>query len=237
MKFMTSLLLGLACAQAQAAADYIADFNSAATELRQLVQQGEASKQLPQLSDPKVAELFARMANLNTTLAREPAGRHELQELLPACNQGAPLLSRYMKADAAKRYHYQNEVAGMVDISVRCFGHLLPVLNDTATLAELDNPQARQGVTQVRTGTLYIFGGGFMMLVDNKIGLPARQRIAAALADSAPAYTMAMTQQQREELLSLASNARTIVGKELKTELDRIIAALGNTECTGLCKL
>lgn len=145
-------------------------------------------------------------------------------------------LARVMTANTRA---YQNEIFPLMRFSVRCNALHVPALEDMAARLgpEGMTPERRDGLTRFRGGLVQMVEGALQMMAQGAVQPAHRVAILKQIARDAPSLTRVMTLAQRAALAGRAARYAPAVPAAAKGDFDRLLAALADRRCEGLCAI
>jgi hypothetical protein len=126
---------------------------------------------------------------------------------------------------------HQVQIAPMFAFMTDAAGALSQALNEAGGQMPFE-PVHRD---EVHAGLLQGFGGCIGVAASPELSNASRQLVTAALVRNVPAVARALPPGPRNLLLQQARSSRATMGPQLRAEMDKVIAALEQTGCTGFC--
>lgn len=252
-------LWSAACAGAQA--NNFVDYEVAYVEFLQLADVSLAEGQrMPQLADQNAARLLAVLSNTGRFLDAQTYATQELSALLGMCAQTSTLVKLYtfvnvdlrkpvgsdaeatdkaVKAVLLNLRTYSRELESLHTFQLDCMGKQVSLLGEhLASLKPEDmTPIRRAGAQESRNGAFGTYYGFLKAVNDAEVDEPHAAHIMAALARNAVQYASVMQPAQRQQLVGFMESGRIKASLVLRPHLEKIMAAMSSSECTGICAL
>ncbi|WP_150119103.1 hypothetical protein [Massilia sp. NR 4-1] len=259
-RLLHCLLLTLLGASYLASAGELEEYARAANRLATLSQVAQQEgKTPPRITEGEGKELIALLSNRQRFLDSRSVAPGELNELSLLCGEMTKAMMNYMMFDlqridrsnkdpaalsaavaAAARENiqrYQDEIALLMPMPVLCMGKQLPLLEQfLTTLKPEEITETRQrGIAMTQNGLLNSMLGALTGIGDPSVREENQLKMLNVLAEVAPVYAAALPLNNRSYITALARTALLNSPPAFTDALLRILAAMENMECTGLC--
>ncbi len=217
---------------------------------------------MPRLSDPGVADLLHTLADVDGVLGSQPFRGGDLAGVLTVCN--APLVGHYLTQGFASRsaaskdesgaelsqeqrqkkllesfVAYQDELTPLVAFALQCRARTVSSLEELAAYAEKKERYSPQLRRQIRIFQARMSGNLGLLADLIAAGPGVRAEKMARLVQTAAAVAVdtsgTLPVEARQALLARFEVARAVADGALHDGLDRILTALRQETCEGLC--
>lgn len=253
MAAMVATLAGPALAQTAAPQA----FDAAVRALNQRIDRLPPKTPLPRTSDPEVARLIAVTSDSDARFGTAEFPVRALDTFVPVCAASSGLMTRYLlvgvtpeeaKAPASRAFTakviantraYQNEIMPLLRFGIRCNALHIPALEQfTArlTVAELTQTR-RDGLAQMRQGISQILQGAVETLGQPGIRPENSTALLRQVVSDAPVLARVLTLPQRADLAARVAVFTKASPPSIRSDLDRLRAALADQRCEGLCAI
>ncbi|MBB3119516.1 hypothetical protein [Pseudoduganella violacea] len=260
-RLLQLLLLPLLAASHLASAGELEEYARAANRLVALSQTAQREgKEPPRMASGEGKELITLLSDRQRFLDSRSFTPGDMSELSLLCgemtktmmnymmfnlqridrsNKDAAALSAAVAAASRENIHsYQDEIAQLMPMTTLCMGKQLPVLEQFLTTLKPDefNEARQRGLAMTQNGLFTSMLGALSGIGDPTVSEANQLKMVGALAEVAPVYAAALPLENRSRIVALARMRLLNSAPAFKDALLRILQAMENAECTGLCR-
>ena len=231
-------------ASAAAEGDLTSAFGAAADALQAKLGAPGEKTDLPPPNDPAVQAFETQSARALDALGtpRLPVDGFETFEAF--CLKSANIIGTYVSAGAgaadpaaqqANVERYMDQMFTPLLFAAHCSAAHMPFLEETVKGEEVAEKQA--ALQQVRDGAFAQVAGLMQMAAADDIEAERRARILNLLEQDAGDFAVALSQQQRAQLVAMAGEMKAALPGDAAGKADAIAAAFKRPDCGTLCSM
>jgi hypothetical protein len=229
---VTALLLLVTRLSVLAHANGPAGYLRASQEFQELVAQAAKEGRMPRLVDRNAADLILVLSDSNRYLDETTYEVKDLLQLGDVCGKANAAVMSYVlfdhgnaidrKADPTRK---ALQVAQLMERNVVRFQdelqHLQPFL-------------VRCLAKGIRAFAAYY---GFLLAANNRaLNEPYKEAVLSAMADTAAQFASILQPTTRRQVADVAASTSAVVHGRLRGYIERILRAMNDTRCEGLCR-
>lgn len=141
---------------------------------------------------------------------------------------------RHQADDNSVRFQHLQQL--LLPFSTHCLAHALPLLETlVASAAPRDAATAQRGLDKVRNGPRLVYLGGLSVIGEARYDPAFKQAVLSALGEDAVIYARTMPLAQRKAVAEQVARNQAHADAAYQADLEKIAAAFGDTDCSGLC--
>jgi len=214
---------------------------------------------MPRVVSPTAAALIAIMSDSERFLVKPQFGVEHMGILMDVCNNANQTVMAYMLFDLKNRvdinatsttiarqvsvamnrnaHMFQTELESLHPFLVRCLAQEIPLMTQlmSALKPEELTDTRRAGLRQARIGILGAILGAIQASSDKSLTESYRAAVLHAIADNSLLFASALTVADRQQLLTGLASTQKSVPSEASGHLQKIVEAMSDNNCTGLC--
>ena len=259
-----NLLAGIALIfplAALAADGSVADYRDASSKFASMVADAERAKNQDILRTEEGERLVAILGDEVRFLKPQAYRFEEMGGLLDLCRMSSMAAMSLLLFDSKARIDpqagrqeattqlislmqqntkaFEGQLRRLQPFSLHCLAKSIPAMTQFALSLKPEEftEKRRKGLETFRAGLIEIFVGTLQGVGQEEFTEDFRMVLAQALADTAPSFAPAMKISVRREIRSFAEATAKSARPGFGPSLKRILEALDDPRCMGLCKL
>ena len=234
---------------------------NASREFDGLVVQSMQSGKMPRIENKEVSKIIALLSDSERFLNSTTYQIQDLNTLMDICGKATNATMVYIYFDLKNNVNpksepriialqvakvmesntlsFQNELELLQPFVTRCMAKEIPLLNEfiTSLPPEQFTETRRAGLQKLRNGIFQIFFGFLQAASNSAYKESYRYKVLQSLAETAPQYSSLLQPNIRMQIKIVAESSQTSAPKAFSELLEGIARAMGETGCTGLCRL
>lgn len=224
-----------------------------------MAKRGDA-REMPRLTDQKVAGLITTMSDTERFLHSRKYGQSDMTYLLDMCDRANKMVMGYVLFDGRRGIKpestreqmteqvvknmnenvlaYQPEVERLMPFLLHCVSTQVPILTkfvDNLKPEQLTNIR-RDGLNKMRRGLFRTYSGFIEMVGNPQTRESLRNTVFKALADTANNFAKVFSVVDRTQVLRLLETLDSKQPGNVQAALKRIQTAMQSKDCQALCK-
>lgn len=150
-----------------------------------------------------------------------------------------PSDSDFLERAAVNSFDFQDELALLRPLTIRCLGVLMPLMHRLVMSIGVATPSddLRQSLLDARRRAMGEYLGGLIVLSDRRMKTANQQRILSALADTSSSIAEALPAPDRRSISGMANVAARGAPTTFLKPLKEIQDAMREARCSALCGL
>jgi len=133
---------------------------------------------------------------------------------------------------------FQDELQSLQPFLVRCLAKGISLLTDSiASLAPAELTDVRRAAVEgTRQGAFAVCYGLLLTANHRALEEPYKEAVLSAMADTAAQYASILQPTMRRQLADVAASMSALVHDRPRGYIERILRAMNDTRCEGLCR-
>ena len=253
--------LSLASSQAigQAPAQPHAAYMEASAKMEQRIARSAAKGEMPRIEDPETRTLLDVLSDNLRFLESPTYDASNIGQLMDICGQANRLSMAYALHGLKERIDPQasteeialkmvtlmeenilsfpQELERLHPFLLRCLAtQVQPLTAFTAALPPQElTPVRLAGLKQLRGGLVNSYSGNLNSIGNQALQPSYRRRVLQALAESSPMFASALQLPTRQQIAQTATAILADAPADSHADIEAIIKAMNDPNCTGLC--
>ena len=246
-------------AHAQTPAQPHAVYMDASAKLQQRIAESAAKGEMPRISEPETRALLDVLSDSHRFLQSQTYDGANIGQLMDICGQANRLSMAYAltglkehlppqaSAEEIARQMgtvmetnivaFQQELERLHPFLLRCLAtQIQPLTAFTAALPPEElTPIRLAGLNQLRGGLVNSYSGNLMSIGNQALQPSYRTQVVRAMAESSSLFASALQLPARQQIADAARVILADAPLDNHADIETIIKAMSDPDCTGLC--
>jgi hypothetical protein len=242
-----------------AAPQGIDEYLQASAKFEALVTEGAKAHKMPRITEKQAADVILTLSDRQRFLNSYTFQLKEFDLLLDICGKANAAVMSYalfdLEANLDKKddpklialkvqklmgrnvQTYQNELARLQPFQIQCMATQVPLMREfvESLKPEEMTEVRRDGLKQWQNGMYGMYIGCLQSINNSQLSKSYRLIILQSLADTAEVFAPSLQLAMRKRILNLAKSIQSITSDDFQLPLAKIIQAMSDISCEGLC--
>ena len=258
---LTTACLSLAASQAigQVPANPHAAYMEAGAKMQERIAQSAAKGDMPRITEPETRALLEVLSDSDRFLESQVYDAGNIGQLMEICGQANRVSMAYALsglkehvAPQATAEDISRQMVSLMEANIMSFPQELERLHPfllrclatqiqplTAFMADLPpqelTPVRLAGLNQLRGGLVNSYAGNLSSIGNQALAPSYRRRVLRAMAESSAIFASALQLPTRQQIVKAATAILADAPADSRPDIETIIKAMSDPDCTGLC--